>query len=201
MEKDKHEKSKYALVLIDFISDYEFEDGDQLFKLALPAAQKSAALKKHAKKAGIPVIYVNDNFGKWQEDFKSMIKEIRQKSGRGKQIVEILQPENDDYYVLKPRHSAFYKTVFELLLQNLEAETLILTGVAADICVLFTANDAYMREFKIIIPEDCVAAVTNENTAFALRFMEKNLKAEITDAEKLAKKLSKIKPERTAAKN
>lgn len=190
MKGKTRNKTKYALILIDFISDFDFEDGKELFENALPAAEKLAEFKKTAKKVGIPVIYVNDNFGKWQEDFKTMVKYCFENSDKGKKIVELLKPEEDDFYVLKPKHSAFYKTVFELLLENLEAENLILTGVSTDICVLFTANDAYMRDFNIIIPKDCVAAVTKENTENALVFMKRNLKAEITDTKELTDKLN-----------
>jgi nicotinamidase-related amidase len=181
---DKKETTETALLLIDVISDFEFEDGEKLFEYALPMAKKLAAFKKRAVKAGIPVIYVNDNFGQWQEDFQEQVKYCLKKSVRGHKIVELLKPDNKDYYALKPRHSAFYQTVLEHLLSNLQIKTLILTGVATDICILFTANDAFMRQLKIIIPRDCVAAVNPQNSEAALDYMKRVLEAEIIDSEK-----------------
>lgn len=183
-------KTKCALILIDMISDFEFEDGEKLFQYALPAAKKLAELKSFLKKKNIPVIYVNDNYGKWQEDFKSNVEHCLTNDVRGQEIVSLLKPDNDDYYILKPKHSAFYKTAFEHLLEQLKIETLILSGISTDICVLFTANDAYMREYKIIIPEDCVAAVTEENTKYALNYIKNNLDAEVANSANLKNLLS-----------
>ena len=157
------DKSDVVLILIDVISDFEFEDGEKLFKNALPMAKNLAALKKKAKKAKISVIYVNDNFGKWQSDFKKLLAHSLDEAVRGSKIVEMVAPDEDDYFVLKPKHSGFYSTTLEILLKHLQSKTLILTGVATDICVLFTANDAYLRDYKIVVPSDCVAA--NEKKA------------------------------------
>jgi nicotinamidase-related amidase len=176
-------KSKTALLLIDVISDFEFEDGEKLFENALPMAEKLAKFKKRAAKADIPIIYVNDNFGKWQEDFQEQVRFCLKKSVRGHKIVELLKPGKNDFYALKPRHSAFYQTVLEHLLLNLQIKRLILTGVSTDICVLFTANDAYMREFELIIPRDCVAAVHRKDSQAALDYMERVLQAKVINSE------------------
>ena len=173
------DKSKTVLLIIDMISDFEFEDGEKLFKYALPAARRIAALKKVAKKEKIPAIYINDNFGKWQEDFKQITEKNLKNDVRGSEIVRLLKPDSDDYYVLKPKHSAFYSTPLDLILAQLESETLILTGVSTDICILFTANDAYMRDYKIVIPKDCVAAPKPAENDSALEYIERVLKADI----------------------
>lgn len=170
-------KSRTVLFLIDVISDFEFEDGDELFKYALPAAKKIAALKKRARKAEVPTVYINNNFGNWHEDFWATVKNILKKPSRKSEIVKLLKPEKDDYFVLKPKHSAFYSTPLDLLLEELEAENIILTGVATDICVSFTANDAYMRGYNIFVPEDCVAAVDPKESEHALKYIERVLKA------------------------
>lgn len=172
-------KRDTALLIVDVISDFEFEDGEKLFKYALPMARRLAGLKKKAKKAKIPVIYVNNNFGKWQEDFRETVDYCLNTEVRGARLVELLKPEKDDYYVLKPKHSAFYSTTLALLLANLKSKNLILTGVTTDICILFTANDAYMREHQVIIPKDCVAAVKSKENKAALEYIERVLKAEI----------------------
>ena len=180
--KDLHgaapDKSNAALLLIDVINDFDFPEGDQLLKLALPAGKNIARLKRDAKAAGIPAIYVNDNFGRWRSDFKKIVTHSREE-GCGRQFVDLLLPEEDDYFVLKPKHSGFYSTTLSLLLTHLTAKNLILTGIAGNNCVLVTANDAYMRDFKLFVPEDCVVSNTHEENQNALRQMQNVLKADI----------------------
>lgn len=177
------DKSEAALLLIDVINDFEFEEGEELLRLALPVGENIAALKKRAKAAGIPSIYVNDNFGKWQSDFKKIVSHCR--NARGKAFVELVLPDEDDYFVLKPKHSGFYSTTLHLLLTHFTAKNLILTGIAGNNCVLFTANDAYMRDFKIFVPSDCVVSNTEEENVHALKQMEIVLKADTTSGSKL----------------
>ncbi|MCA1579544.1 MAG: cysteine hydrolase [Acidobacteria bacterium] len=176
------DKSKTVLLLIDVINDFDFEEGEDLLRLAMPAGRNIAKLKERTRAAGIPSIYVNDNFGRWQSDFKKIVAHCRRDDGRGKPFVEMLLPEDDDYFVLKPKHSGFYSTTLSLLLTHLNAENLILTGIAGNNCVLFTANDAYMRDFKLFIPADCVVSNTEEENRHALKQMETVLKADTTIA-------------------
>ena len=179
--KGKSKKSRgkgNALVLIDVINDFDFPLAEALLRYALPAAKRIAALKERARRARIPAIYANDNFGQWRSDFRQQIEHCLEKGGRGSQIVELLRPDDDDYFVLKAMHSGFFSTTLEVLLERLEAERLILVGFAADICVLYTANDAYMRGFKVAVPSDCVASETKRQFRFALEHMSKRLKAD-----------------------
>jgi nicotinamidase-related amidase len=171
-----------ALLLIDVISDFDFHDGDKLLDNTLPMAQKLARFKRKAQKAKIPVIYVNDNFGKWQSDFKKLLTHCLADSAKGCRIADLLKPGDDDYFVLKPKHSGFYSTTLDLLLEYLKVETLILTGVTADICILFTANDAYMRDFNLVVPKDCVASVNPKENEHALEYIERVLKADVRES-------------------
>jgi nicotinamidase-related amidase len=179
------DKSKVALVLIDVIGDFEFEDAEKLFENALPVVPKIAELKRRAKKAKVPVIYVNDNYGKWQSDFKKLLAHSLDKNVRGSRIAEQLTPDDDDYFVLKPKHSGFYSTTLEILLEHLACKTLILTGFATDICVLFTANDAYLRDYKLVIPRDCVAANDSETSNLTIKYVERVLKADTRSSEEI----------------
>lgn len=183
MSEDLHgnvpDKSPVALLLIDVINDLEFAEGDQLLRYALPMAKSISELKRRGKKLKIPAIYVNDNFGKWQSDFSKLIKHCLEDGVRGEPITRILLPEEDDYFVLKPKHSGFYSTTLELLLRYLQCETVILTGIAGNNCVLFTANDAYMRDYRLFVPSDCVVSNTEEENTYALKQMEKVLKADV----------------------
>jgi nicotinamidase-related amidase len=176
------DKSGAALLLIDVINDFDFPEGEELLRLALPVGRNIARLKQRAKAAGIPSIYVNDNFGRWQSDFKKLVDHCRRDDERGKEFVEMLLPDDDDYFVLKPKHSGFYSTTLSLLLTHLTTKNLILTGIAGNNCVLFTANDAYMRDFKIFVPADCIVSNTEEENQHALKQMENVLKADTTIA-------------------
>jgi nicotinamidase-related amidase len=165
------DKSNVALLLIDVINDLEFDGGEKLLRHALPMSKSLAELKRGAKKAGVPVVYVNDNFGKWQSDFKRILEHCLNDDVRGRPIAEALQPEEDDYFVLKPKHSGFFSTTLDILLDYLEARTLVLTGLSGDICVLFTAHDAYMRDFNLIVPSDCIASEDPRDNEYTLRKM------------------------------
>jgi nicotinamidase-related amidase len=184
--KHAPDKSDVALLLIDVINDLEFDGGENLLPHAVPMADALAALKGRAKAAGIPVIYANDNFGRWRSDFRSLVKHCLEIDVRGKPIVSKLVPEDDDYFVLKPKHSAFFHTNLEILLKYLGAQTLILTGITGDICVLFSANDAYMRDFEIIVPPDCTASENPDNNRQVLALMRRVLKAELTPSREIS---------------
>ena len=172
------DQSPVALVLIDVINDLEFPEGDQLLVHALPMAERIAELKGRAREAGVPVIYVNDNFGRWRSDFNSQVENCLNGGVRGEPIARLLAPQDDDYFVLKPKHSGFFSTTLDILLEYLEVRTLVLAGMAANICVLFTANDAYMRDLRLVVPEDCVASNTEEDNRYALEQMKNVLKAD-----------------------
>ena len=180
------DQSRVSLLLIDVINDFEFVNADQIFSSALAASRRIAAFKARAKSAGIPVIYANDNFGKWQSDFRKLLDHCLQDNVRGRPIAQLLKPMEDDYFVLKPKHSGFFSTTLETLLQYLGAEWLVLAGMASDNCVLFTANDAYMRDYRLAVPCDCVAANTEEENRHALLQMQRVLKADIRPSPQLS---------------
>ena len=171
-----------ALLLIDVINDMEFDGAEALVEQAVPMARRIADLKRRAKEAGIPTIYVNDNFGRWKSDFRRVVEHCLHDGVRGEEVARILQPEDDDYFVLKPKHSAFYATTLDTLLTYLGASTLILTGIAGNICILFSANDAYMRDFNLVVPADCVVSNTPDENRHALEQIRSVLKADITDS-------------------
>lgn len=179
------DKSPQVLLLIDVINAMDFPRGEKLLRHALPAARKMAALKKRAREAGVPVIYVNDNFGRWQSDFKSHVTHCLEADVPGGPVVQQLLPDEEDYFVLKPKHSGFYSTSLEILLEYLEATTLILAGFAGNLCVLYTANDAYMRDYELIVPRDCVASETKQANDHALAQMKKHLRADIRTSSRI----------------
>jgi nicotinamidase-related amidase len=176
---ESHRKCAVALLLIDFINDLQFPEGAKLLRQALPAARKTAELKRRARGAGVPAIYVNDNFGRWRSDFKLQVRHCLRDGVRGEPIVRQLLPGEDDYFVLKPKSSAFFDTTLHTVLTHLGANKLILTGIAADVCILFTAHDAHLRDYEIIVPSDCVASESAQETKLALKNMRKSTHASV----------------------
>ena len=170
--------SAVVLLLIDVINDLEFEGGETLLNFAFPAAERIAELKRRTAQLGIPAIYVNDNFGKWQSDFRKLVAHCLNDGVRGEPLARLLAPEEHDYFVLKPKHSGFYSTTLELLLEYLQAKTLILTGLTGDVCVLFTAHDAFLRDYHLLIPGDCIASIDPAENQHALKQMRRVLKAD-----------------------
>ena len=179
------DRSAVALILIDVINDLEFDGGELLLEHALPAAENIVRLKKRAQTQNIPAIYVNDNFGRWRSDFKRTVAHCRDEDVRGRPIAQLLAPDQDDYFVLKPQHSGFFSTTLDLLLEYLGSKQLILTGFAGNNCVLFTANDAYMRDYQLVVPADCTASLTVEENDYALRQMHQVLKADIRPSDQI----------------
>ena len=179
------DNSSVVLLLIDVINDFEFEGAGPIYRSYKTIVPQLVALKKKAKKAKIPVVYVNDNFGKWQSDFQKLVKHCTQDGIRSAAEVRLLKPDEDDYFVLKPKHSAFYSTTLDTLLDYLKTKTLVLAGITGNICVLFTANDAFMRDYQLIVPQDCIASATKADTKNALKQMETVLKADTSPLNKL----------------
>jgi nicotinamidase-related amidase len=179
------ESSPVALLLIDVINDMDFEGAEALVRQAVPMAHRIAALKKRARAAKIPAIYINDNFGRWQSDFRKLVDHVLDDGVPGEEVARILEPAEDDYFVLKPKHSAFFETTLDTLLAYLGAKTLILTGVAGNICILFSANDAYMRDYRVVVPSDCVASNTADENCNALQQIARVLKGDTAASDQL----------------
>lgn len=179
------DRSSTAILLVDVINDLEFESGDRLLEHALPAARRIAELKRRAAGEGIPVIYANDNFGRWRSDLRDVVRHCLEDGVRGRPIVEMLRPDEDDYFVLKPKHSAFFATTLELLLKYLEVNRLVLCGFSGDLCILITASDAYMRDLHLSVPRDCVASINKRENARALAYMRRNFDADTTPSNEL----------------
>jgi len=165
-----------ALLLIDVINDLAFAGSEALVVQAESMARRLSALKRRATAAGIPAIYINDNFGQWRSDFRQTVAHCTSPSSPGRRVSQHLRPTARDYFVLKPKHSGFFDTTLDTLLETLRIRRVILTGIAGNICVLFTANDAYMRELKIFTPADCIVSNTVADNDHALRQIEIVLK-------------------------
>jgi len=179
--RDKR-KQQCALLLIDFMNPFDYAGAELLAPRAIRAAQNAGRLKARMREARVPVIYANDNFGRWESDFEAVVANCRERGGASARIVELLAPAAGDRSILKPRHSAFFGTPLEFLLDELGADTLVLTGISADSCIMFTAHDAYLRKYALWVPGDCVASEREVWRRGALAHMERTLKADIRPA-------------------
>jgi nicotinamidase-related amidase len=169
------DKSEIVLLIVDVINDLDFPEAKELLRFVPGMARKLRKLKERAKAEGVPVIYVNDNFGRWRSDVRRLVEHCRK--GHGRHLVDALRPDEDDYFVLKPKHSGFFSSTLETLLRYLGARRLIITGIAGNFCVLFTANDAYMRDYELLVPSDCTISNTGRENREALNLMKRYLKA------------------------
>jgi len=174
-----------ALLIIDMINCWDFPDADNLLPRAAAIAPRIAALKARCRKAGVPVIYANDNRGRWRSDFPALVEESLANNSAGASVTRTLQPGPDDYFVLKPKQSAFFGTPLELLLRHLDARRLILTGVASDQCVLVTATEAGMRDLAVVVPRDCVASQSASRNDIVLRQLEEFQKLPTTPSSRI----------------
>ena len=177
--------SRIVLLILDMISDFDFPEGREVLRAAGRIAPRIARLKLRAERAHIPVIYVNDNLGRWRSDSHALLARCQDQNSRGCEVVRQIAPAPGDFVVLKPRHSGFYATPLAGLLEEAQAERVILTGVSSHQCVLFTANDAHLRELKLVIPRDCVGAALATQTRFALRYFHSVLGADIQPAHRI----------------
>ncbi|WP_411834326.1 cysteine hydrolase family protein [Pseudoxanthomonas mexicana] len=160
-----------ALLIIDMINLFDFPQGKALARNALAAARRIDALRRRYRRAGAPIVYVNDNFMKWQADFNEIVALCSHPASPGAQVATMLRPEPEDYFILKPKHSAFLATPLPILLAKLGATRLVLTGVSAESCIAATAMDANMREFDVEIPRDCVASSSPARSRQALELL------------------------------
>jgi nicotinamidase-related amidase len=178
-ETDSPAPGSTALLIIDMINDMDFSEGSQMFGHAQQAAKAIVRLRDQAERRGVPVVYVNDNYGQWHSDRSRIIEHCLREDSRGRDVVRQIEPRHDDFFVIKPQFSGFYATNLPVLLPKLGASRLILTGLAADICVLFTAADAHMRAYDLWVPADAVASTDQQRTDWALDIMRKAMGADI----------------------
>jgi nicotinamidase-related amidase len=172
-------RQETALLLIDFMNPFDYVGAERLAPRAVRAARNTAELKARMRAERTPIIYANDNFGRWESDFDAVVATCRDRGGASATIAELLAPRAGDRSILKPRHSAFFGTPLEFLLDELRVRRLVLTGLSADSCIMFTAHDAYLRKYALWVPEDCVASERDAYRTAALAHMARTLKADI----------------------
>lgn len=176
MAEEKSETGA-ALLIVDMINSLDFPGAERLVPKLDGVISTILKLRDEADALGVPVVYVNDNYGHWQSE-KSELMRLCGRKPEARRLIERIAPRSRDYFLLKPRLSGFYATNLPVLLPVLEVSRLVLTGVAADICVLFTAADAHMREYALWTPRDATASEADERTDWALDIMRNSMSAE-----------------------
>ena len=175
---------KTALIVVDMVQTYDFTDGD---KLASDVEEKLPAFKRvleMAREAGALVIYVNDSFGDWSTDRHKLVEQAS--SGDYAHLVEEVAPDDDVLFVLKARHSIFFQTPLDYILDENDVEHLVMIGQATEQCVLYSALDAHLRHRPISIPRDAVAHIHEDLAEAALKMMELNMDATVCTVDDLS---------------
>ena len=168
-----------ALLLVDVLNDLDFPGGDRVLPWAERLVRPLRSLCSRVRKAGLPVIYVNDNFGLWRGNSEDVYLHATRRAAIGREVARRLRPEKKDYVVLKPRHSGFFATPLLPLLEELGIRRLVIAGIATNLCVLATAHDASMHHFSIVVLSDCCAAETDFDHNVVLSQLEKFFHATI----------------------
>ena len=184
--------SPTALIIIDVINDLAFPGGENVLPWAESMADKLLAVRDAAHAVDLPVIYANDNYGHWRSNFDDIYKFCTRPEARGRDVARKLRPTKDDYFVLKPKHSAFFATSLRPLLEALGVERIILTGIATNLCVLFSAHDAYMHEYEIVALSDCCAAESDDDHNAALDQLKRFCGTTVCRSDELDLKTMKV---------
>jgi nicotinamidase-related amidase len=167
-----------ALIVVDMINGYDFPDAEKVVRSAERAVPVIRELIDRARAEDTTVIYVNDNFGHWRSNRDELVDEVL--AGDHRHLVEPIRPDDDALFVVKARHSIFYQTPLEYLLNQEDVESLILTGQVTEQCILYSALDAYIRHFDVRVPPDAVAHIYEDLAEAALTMMERNMSADLT---------------------
>ena len=178
-------KASAALLIIDVINPLDFDGAASLCRAAKRIVEPIRKLREAADAAGLPVVYVNDHHGAWHVESAELIDKIVEADLPGSDIARRLRPRPCDYFVIKPQLSAFYATTLAALLPRLGVNRVVIAGIATDICVLFTAADAHMREYDLWVPRDVVAGEDDQRTTWALEIMRNSLDAETRGTDEL----------------
>jgi nicotinamidase-related amidase len=175
--------NKSALIVIDMINTYDFEDTDKLVPSVRETLPCMVDLVERAKESDVLTVYVNDNYGAWHLDRAGLVEQAL--AGGHADLVEPIVPAGDVDFIVKARHSIFYQTPLEYLLRQEGIERLILTGQVTEQCVLYSALDAYIRHFGVTVPPDAVAHIHEDLAESALKMMERNMRSDLTPSEEL----------------
>ncbi|MFI2645523.1 cysteine hydrolase family protein [Streptomyces sp. NPDC018610] len=177
--------NKTALIVIDMINTYDHKDAELLLPSAKAVVPVLTGLLERARRHEVPVVYVNDNFGEWRSHHGELLDRVL--AGPHADLVAPVRPDENSLFVLKARHSIFYETPLTYLLKQQGVQELVLCGQVTEQCVLYSALDAHIRHFDVVIPKDAVAHIHADLARAALLMMERNMGARVCLSEDLWK--------------
>jgi nicotinamidase-related amidase len=172
--------TRSALIVIDMINTYDHEDAELLVPSVEQVVPVVAELLGRARRADVPVIYVNDNFGRWRSHHGELLDVALARPHA--HLVEPIRPDEQSLFVLKARHSVFFETPLSYLLGRLDVGHVVLTGQVTEQCVFYSALDAHIRHLGVTVPRDAVASIHPHLASAALEMMERNMGARIITA-------------------
>ena len=149
-----------AVVTVDMLNDFCVEGG----AMVLPGGERlygpQNAVNSAARQAGSAVVFLIDSHRPDMRRERELLKRTPHcaEGSWGAQVVDALDQEDGDIRVLKRRYSGFFNTDLDLTLKDMRVDTLIIMGVVTNICVRSTVHDAFFLGYRVIVPEDCVAA-------------------------------------------
>lgn len=172
-----------ALLVVDMLNAYRHPDADPLADNVADIVDPLSELITRARRRDdVELIYVNDNYGDFTAEPSDLVHAAL--DGARPELVRPIAPEKGCQVLTKVRHSAFYATALDYLLRRLGVDRVILTGQVTEQCILYSALDAYVRHFSVIVPPDAVAHIDAGLSKAALEMMERNMSAELVAAEK-----------------
>jgi nicotinamidase-related amidase len=169
-----------ALIVVDMLNPYRHAEAERLASRVSDALPGIQTLLSRAAEAELPIVYVNDNYGDWNSSAEELAENAL--SGAHPELVEPVLPPDRHSFVIKARHSIFYGTPLEYLLDQMAVDRLVLCGQVTEQCIFYSALDAHVRHFKVAVAPDGVAAIYDHLAKAALELMERNLSAELSDA-------------------
>jgi nicotinamidase-related amidase len=176
--------SRTALIVVDMLNSYEHADAEQLTRNVERVLPPMCELVKRAEDEDVLTIYVNDNFGAWNSNRDELVERVM--GGEFRHLVEPIAPRPETLFVVKARHSIFYQTPLEYLLGQEDVDRIVLTGQVTEQCILYSALDAYIRHFEVVVARDAVAEIHEDLAEAALRMMEVNMDAQAVPAGEIA---------------
>src|SRR5919197_3147343 len=176
--------ARTALIVIDMLSSYDFEDAEKLVPAVEETLPRMRDLVKRALDHDVLTVYVNDNYDDWHSNRDALLDSALE--GKYKHLVEPIAPNDEALFVVKARHSIFFQTPLEYLLGQQDVERVVLVGQVTEQCILYSALDAYIRHLEVCVPRDAVASIHPHLADAALELMERNMSAEICTASEVA---------------
>lgn len=173
-----------ALLVIDMQKDFCYPEGALYIGDHVKGIVNATREVLETARGKIPIIFTQDWHRKDDSEFKIWKPHCIQNTW-GAEVIDELNPSDEDYFIKKRRYSAFFGTDLDLLLRELNVDELVVCGVVTNICVLHTVADAVMRGYKVTVLNDCTTALNEYDYEYGIRHMKEVLRAKIISSKDL----------------